>query len=116
MDYPHYELEELIAHLKEFMREQGLREAIVFGSRVKAEHLHRSDLDVIFIDGRFRGVPFLDRLVPLTRHWPPDLPELEVFPYTPEEFAKGNTVIREARRYGIRVVAEEVAVAGGRTP
>ena len=103
MDYRSPELSELVAELERLLRKHDLHEAYVFGSRVKGDYLHRSDLDVIVVDARFSGVPFLDRPLALLRDWPPHLPELQLFVYTPEEFARGNTVIREARKRGLHV-------------
>lgn len=97
-----------MARLKDLMRRHGLREAYVFGSRVRGDYVHRSDLDVIVVDERYEGVPFLQRGMDLLREWPSTLPELELFCYTAEEFARGNTVIRAALKEGIHVVLEDL--------
>lgn len=107
MDFPKVALDELIERLKELLRGHGLREAHVFGSRVRGDYLHRSDLDVIVVDDRYAGVPFLQRGLDLLAEWPGSLPELELFCYTPAEFARGNTVIREATKYGLHVVLDD---------
>lgn len=93
------------------MRRHGLHEAYVFGSRVRGDYLHRSDLDVIVVDDRYEGVPFLERGMDLLREWPHTVPELELFCYTPAEFARGNTVIRAALRSGRHIVLEDEPVA-----
>ena len=107
MDFPAFALEELIEHLKDLMHRHGLREAYVFGSRVRGDYLHRSDLDVIIVDDRFAGIPFLKRGLDLLAEWPCSLPELELFCYTPTEFSRGNTIIREAQRSGLHIVLDD---------
>lgn len=103
MDTEEHSLDELTEHLKKLMKELNVSTTIIFGSRVRGDHLHRSDLDVIFISSQFANIPFRDRLLLIQRRWPIDLPALEPFPYTPEEFAEGNTVIREAQKNGLEV-------------
>lgn len=107
MGYQGFALQELIDQLKELMARHGLREAYVFGSRVRGDHLHRSDLDVIVVDERYAGTPFTQRGLDVLRDWPYTIPELELFCYTPEEFARGNIPIRAALREGIHVVLDE---------
>jgi len=97
--------------LKDLMRRHGLREAYVFGSRVRGDYLHRSDLDVIIVDDRYEGVPFLQRGLDVLREWPYTVPELELFCYTPAEFARGNTIIREALKNGIHLVLEDEPIS-----
>lgn len=111
MDFPQVALDELMARLTALLRRHGLREAYVFGSRVRGDYLHRSDLDVIVVDERYEGTRFLQRGMELLCEWPSGLPELELFCYTPEEFARGSTVIREALKYGVHVVLADEPVA-----
>ena len=103
MDTEEYSLDKLKEHLKKLMKAMNIPCGIIFGSRVRGDHLHRSDLDVIFISSQFADIAFRDRLLLIQKRWPIDLPPLEPFPYTPEEFAKGNSVIREAQKNGIQV-------------
>ena len=110
MDNPKLSLEELVELLEGLMRRHGLREAYVFGSRVRGDYLHRSDLDVIVVDDRYEGVPFLQRGLDLLREWPYSVPELELFCYTPAEFARGNMITREALRGGLHIVREDEPV------
>ena len=116
MDFPAFTLEELMDRLKDLMRRHGLREAYVFGSRVRGDYLHRSDLDVIVVDERYEGVSFLQRGLDVLRDWPTTVPELELFCYTPAEFARGNTIIREALRGGLHIVLEDQPVAAPSPP
>ena len=116
MDYPRLTLDELVDDLRTIMQRHGLREAYVFGSRVRGDHLHRSDFDVLIVDERYEGVPFLERGTELLREWPHVTPELELFCYTPLEFARGNTIIRAALRQGIRVVLEDQPLSASASP
>jgi predicted nucleotidyltransferase len=106
MDYPKLTLGELVDRLKELMRSHGLHEAYVFGSRVRGDYLHRSDFDVIVVDDRYEGTPFLQRGLDVLRDWPYTFPELELFCYTRQEFLKGNTIIRAALKQGLQIVLE----------
>ncbi len=106
MDTQEYSLDELKEHLTRLMKAMNISRGIIFGSRVRGEHLHRSDLDVLLISSQFAGIRFRDRLLEIQKRWPIDLPPLEPFPYTPEEFAQGNTVIREAQKDGIEVAVD----------
>lgn len=60
---------------------------LVFGSRVRGEALAESDLDLLVVSERFRGVPFLERVSKLLMDL--NLPfATDVLCYTPEEFAR----------------------------
>jgi len=74
---------------------------LVFGSRAGGEALAESDLDLLVVSERFRGVSFLERASVLLTDL--DLPfSADVLCYTPEEFA------RKRREHGIvRLALEE---------
>ncbi len=60
---------------------------LVFGSRARGEALAESDLDLLLVSERFRGVPFVERASTLLVD--PDLAlPTDVLCYTPEEFAR----------------------------
>ncbi len=60
---------------------------LAFGSRVRGEALVESDLDLLVVSARFRGVPFLERASTILTDL--DLPfATDVLCYTPEEFAR----------------------------
>ena len=60
---------------------------LVFGSRARGEALAESDLDLLVVSRRFRGVSFLDRARWLLSDL--DLPfAADGLCYTPEEFAR----------------------------
>lgn len=77
---------------------------LVFGSRVTGQALAESDLDLLVVSERFRGIPFLERtsriLIDL------DLPfATDLLCYTPEEFA------RKREELGIVSLAVEEGLA-----
>ena len=89
----------------------ALREAyrpetvLLFGSRVRGDALEDSDLDLVLVADRFRGVPFLERAIRVLAHidlpWPVDL-----LCYTPEEFADKRAelgIVSAAVEEGIEV-------------
>lgn len=66
-----------------------VRQVVLFGSLVKGDYVPGSDADVLVIletDPR----PFMDR-IPEFRRWFLNVPiDVEVFPYTQDEMAKGQ--------------------------
>jgi predicted nucleotidyltransferase len=76
---------------------------LVFGSRAKGEALVESDLDLLVVSERFRGISFLERASTLLADL--DLPfAADVLCYTPEEFA------RKRREHGVVSLALEEGV------
>lgn len=78
---------------------------LVFGSRARGEALAESDLDLLVVSERFRGVPFLDRasmlLADLDLRFAAD-----VLCYTPEEFARKRReigIVSLALREGVHL-------------
>ena len=60
---------------------------LAFGSRVRGEALAESDLDLLVVYERFRGISFLERASTVLEDL--DLPfATDVLCYTPEEFAR----------------------------
>lgn len=60
---------------------------LVFGSRAKGDALDESDLDLLVVSEKFRGISFLERISTLLADLDPPFP-VEVLCYTPEEFAE----------------------------
>jgi len=60
---------------------------ILFGSRVRGDHLRHSDLDVLLISEDFARVPFPERPDLFYGAWQED-PDLDFICYTPEELEK----------------------------
>lgn len=73
---------------------------LLFGSRARGEALDQSDLDLLVVSERFRGVSFLDRAAGVLAALEAPF-AVEVLCYTPEEF--------RARRRGLSIVAQAVA-------
>ena len=72
-------------HLPRLRRRYRPDLVLVFGSRVRGEALAESDLDLLVVSERFRGVPFLERASTLLADI--DIPfATDVLCYTPEEF------------------------------
>lgn len=99
--------QDIIEQIKEFLKNIGAEEAILFGSRARGDALEISDIDIIIIDDKFADMPFPRRLIYISRHW--TLPYfLEALPYTHAEFerlSKTRGVIVDALKNGIRIKA-----------
>ena len=78
----------------------------LFGSYARGNYLKSSDVDFVIVSDHFRDVPFLRRLDIVNRIvWKKDLGNVEVLPLTREEVDKeGSVVVRDAKRYWIRLV------------
>ncbi len=78
---------------------------ILFGSRARGEHLRTSDVDLLVVSPDFASMPFLRRIREIVALWESDL-DLEVLPYTPEEFErkKGEIgIVAIAAREGVEI-------------
>lgn len=78
---------------------------LAFGSRARGEALEQSDLDLVVVSERFRGVPFLERSTGLLTDLAPPFP-VDVLCYTREEFARKRRefgIVRTAVEEGVRV-------------
>ena len=84
-------------YLPRLKRQYRPQLVMVFGSRVKSEALADSDLDLLVVSERFRGVPFLERLSVVLRDL--DLPfPADLLCYTAEEFERKRREIGIVRR------------------
>ena len=59
----------------------------LYGSRARGDYLKHSDADVILVSDNFEHIPFLERIISVSKEWSWKIP-LEVFCYTKKEFAK----------------------------
>lgn len=74
-------------HLPKLKRRYRPRLVLVFGSRARGEALAESDLDLLVVSDRFRGVRFLERASTVLNEL--DIPfAVDVLCYTPEEFTR----------------------------
>lgn len=100
-----YETEKLIEEIRKFLVRLSIKEAILFGSRIRDENLEDSDVDLILISDKFAKQKFTERFYPIHKCW--ELPYfLEALPYTTKELkklAKSRGIIQEALRNGIRI-------------
>ncbi len=88
--------------LKKIERKYSPEKIILFGSRAKNENLESSDIDLIIVSKRFKGINFLERIRKVSKEWN-GLIAIEPLCYTPEEFEemkKRISIVREALKYG----------------
>lgn len=83
------------------VRELEAEQIYLFGSFARGDWLYESDVDIIVVSSRFRGVEY-GRRVLLVRRLAPKGMKLEVLAYTPEEFKKiseRSVVVLDALSY-----------------
>lgn len=91
--------------LDNIVRELGYAEVYLFGSYARGDWVEDSDIDIIVVSPRFRGVPIHVRGAML-RRLAPDTHPFEILAYTPEEFeyARGSVVLSDAAEYWIKLL------------
>lgn len=78
---------------------------VFFGSRAKGKPHRWSDVDLIVVSNKFRGMKFYKRGSRMYDYWTYNYP-VDFLCYTPEEFnrlKKQITIIREAVKEGIEI-------------
>ena len=78
---------------------------IFFGSSSKGKAHKYSDIDLIIISPKFKGIGFRYRQLGFYKYWKSGKP-FDFLCYTPEEFNKLKkqiTIVREAAREGIEI-------------
>jgi predicted nucleotidyltransferase len=75
----------------------GAERVILFGSRARDDHEPWSDADLIVVMPS--PLPFVERLADVYRRIRPRM-TMDIFVYTPEEFAAGGPVIERALEEG----------------
>ena len=96
-------LEEFLERLAEAL--DGDFEAYLFGSFARGDWLRDSDIDVIVVSRRLRGVPWHERY-PMLRRLAPDAHPFDILAYTPEEFeelARRSATLASAARHWVRI-------------
>lgn len=92
-------------HLPRLKRRYRPELVLIFGSRARGEALAESDLDLLVVSERFRGLSFLERAPRLLADL--DLPfAADVLCYTPDEFARKRRelgIVSLALAEGIRL-------------
>ena len=82
-----------------------INKLIFFGSMAKGKSRKYSDVDLIIVSSKFKGMEFRYRPIGFYKYWNLDLP-FDFLCYTPEEFnrlKKQVTIVREAVREGIEI-------------
>lgn len=93
-------VEDWINEFLEIVKEKYSPEKIlIFGSRARGDHLLESDVDIIIVSSKFKGVNWLTRIRDVSDLWP-GLVLLEPLCYTPKEF--------EEKRKEIGIVSQAV--------
>lgn len=100
---------EVIKELKEFKeklrRHLAIQKLILFGSTARGEAGKDSDVDLILISPRFKGLSQLKRAYLASKYWDLNYPK-DFLCYTKPEFKKMkklSIVVREALREGVEI-------------
>ncbi|MBS7634941.1 nucleotidyltransferase domain-containing protein [Candidatus Bathyarchaeota archaeon] len=98
-------MDALKVFLENLLKEIGDAEVYIFGSYARGDWVEDSDIDLVVISSRFRGVNMCDRMSML-RKLAPDTYAFEILAYTPEEFEviKHSVVIGDAMEYWIKLL------------
>ncbi|MFQ6060614.1 MAG: nucleotidyltransferase domain-containing protein [Thermoplasmata archaeon] len=95
--------EKIVQELKAFRDRMSehypIAEMIFFGSIARGEAREGSDIDLIIVSEKFKGMNFMKRAARAYDHWALDYP-VDFLCYTPEEFEK--------RRKRIGLVAQAI--------
>ena len=78
----------------------------LFGSYARGDWLEDSDLDIIVVSPKFRGLTIGERYAMIREHLPSDI-SVELLLYTPEEFEKArkkSIIIQDAAEHWIRIL------------
>lgn len=78
---------------------------LIFGSRARGDHLLESDVDLIIVSSKFKGVNWLTRIREISDLWP-GLVLLEPLCYTPkgfEEKRKEIGIVNQAIKEGLEL-------------
>jgi len=105
-ELPKSVLDAIKIFLENLVREVGEAEVYLFGSYARGDWIEESDIDLIVISPRFRGLRMYDRMSML-RKLAPDTHGFEILAYTPEEFEivkRSSVIIKDASEYWIRLL------------
>jgi len=98
-------IEELKAFRKDVSRDFPVERIILFGSAASGRVHEDSDVDLVIVSPKFKGMGFFKRGASMYDHWKMRMP-VDFLCYTPEEFEKlrkGVTIVREAEERGIEI-------------
>jgi hypothetical protein len=98
-------VKELEAFKNKLNRHISVQKMILFGSTARGKTGEDSDLDLIFVSPKFKGLSPLKRAYMVSKYWDLDYPK-DLLCYTEEEFKKMkriSVVVREAIHEGIEI-------------
>ncbi len=90
---------------KEISEDMQVKKMIFFGPRATGNYKKESDIDLIIVSPKFKGVKFRERPIRLYNHWNINHP-VDFLCYTPQEFRKKSsqtTIVQEAVKKGIEL-------------
>jgi predicted nucleotidyltransferase len=97
---------EITEFIKILKQDYDIEKVIFFGSRTRNDYLESSDFDLIVVSRDFEDIFFTERISKMYKYWKSPKP-LEIFCYTPEEFARKSSqlcIVRKAAETGINIV------------
>lgn len=99
-----YETRSRILRVLERLADELCATVYLFGSYARGDHTLESDVDIIVVSGKFRGVPVQERVVRVRLRLPDDV-GFDIIPLTPEEFEEklSRALFREASKYWVEV-------------
>jgi len=99
---------EIVARFREAIESKGIRitRLILFGSYANGTYREGSDIDIVVISKDFRGKDYWERIEILSDAIYEVFQPIEAVAMTPEEWAKGESLIVEYARDGEVVYAE----------
>jgi predicted nucleotidyltransferase len=86
-------------------KEMPIEKIIFFGSRAGKNYNEDSDIDLMIVSKKFRGLDFFKRVAMMYDFWKLEYP-VDFICYTPEEFEKLKkqvSIVSEALREGIEI-------------
>lgn len=98
-------VKELESFKKKLARHIGIQKMVLFGSAARGQAGKDSDLDLIFVSAKFKGMSPLKRAYAVSKYWDLDYPK-DFLCYTQKEFKsmkRLSVVVREAVREGIEI-------------
>ena len=76
----------------------------LFGSYARGDHVLDSDVDIVVVSPRFRGMKYLDRVEMVRLRLPSEI-GFDIIPLTPEEFERKKRLafFKSISRYWIKI-------------
>ncbi len=76
----------------------------LFGSYARGDHILDSDVDIVVVSERFKGIDYARRVEIVRVKLPPDM-DFDIIPLTPEEFRAKlrKAFFRDISRYWVRI-------------